>query len=86
MEVEYLQKCLQNYLNDEFEVEEALYLFSYLLKSQIADKLTTQFKETSQHLINIDWISQDGKILVGLDEAQQKASEVLEEIEKESKN
>ena len=86
MEVEYLQKCLQNYLNDEFEVEEALYLFSYLLKNQIADKLTTQFKETSQHLINIDWISQDGKILVGLDEAQQKASEVLEEIEKESKN
>ncbi len=86
MEVEYLQKCLQNYLNDEFEVEEALYLFSYLLKNKIADKLTTQFTETSQHLVDIDWISQDGKILVELDEAQQRASEVLEEIEKENKN
>ena len=86
MEIEYLQKCLRNYVNDEFEVEEALFLFSYLLKNKIADKLTTQFKETSQHLVDIDWISHDGKILVEIDEAQNEALLVQEEMKNEKRN
>ena len=83
---EYLQKCLRDYLNDEFEIEEALFLFSYLLKNKIADKLTNQFRETAQHLVEIDWISPDGKILVEIDEAQNEALLVQEEMKNEKRN
>ena len=83
---EYLQKCLQDYLNDKFEIEEALFLFSYLLKNKIADKLTNQFRETAQHLVDIDWISPDGKILVEIDEAQNEALLVQEEMKNEKRN
>ena len=83
---EYLQKCLQDYLNDEFEIGEALFLFSYLLKNKIADKLTNQLRETAQHLVEIDWISPDGKILVEIDEAQNEALLVQEEMKNEKRN
>ena len=83
---EYLQKCLRDYLNDQFEIEEALFMFSYLLKNQIADKLTNQFRETAQHLVEIDWISPDGKILVEIDEAQNEALLVQEEMKNEKRN
>jgi len=81
---EYLQKCLRDYLNDHFEVEQALFLFSYLVKNQIADKLTTQFKLTSQHLVEtLNWISPNGKILVDLEEARKEALLVQEEMKNE---
>lgn len=84
---EYLQQCLQNYLNDEFEIEEALYLYSYLLKNNIADKLTIQFRETADHLVNtLNWLTSDGKILVELEEAQQCAEQVQKEMQGENKN
>jgi len=84
MMAEYLHKCLQNYINDKFEIEEALFLFSYLVKNQVADKLSTQFKETAQHLVNINWLSTEGKILIDLDEAQEEARQVQEQMNEEN--
>lgn len=80
---EYLHKCLLNYINDQFEIEEALFLFSYLVKNQVADKLSTQFKETAQHLVEINWLSPEGRILIDLGEAQEEARQVQEKMRDE---
>ncbi len=85
-EEEYLQKCLRDYLNDRFEVEQVLFLFSYLIKHGIAKNFTKQIRETAQHFINIDWIDSDGKIKIGLEEAQQKSSKAQDEVERENQN
>lgn len=83
---EYLQKCLRDYMNDQFEVEQVLFLFSYLIKNGIAKNFTKQIRETAQHFINIDWIDSNGKILIGLEEAQQKSSKAQDEVERENQN
>lgn len=83
---EYLQKCLRDYMNDQFEVEQVLFLFSYLIKNGIAKNFTQQIRETAQHFINIDWIDSNGKILIGLEEAQQKSSKAQDEVERENQN
>ena len=83
---EYLQKCLRDYLNDRFEVEQVLFLFSYLIKNGIAKNFTKQIRETAQHFINIDWIDSDGKIKIGLEEAQEKSAKAQDEVEREEQN
>ena len=85
-EEEYLQKCLRDYLNDRFEVEQVLFLFSYLIKNGIAKNFTKQIRETAQHFINIDWINSDGKILIGLEEANEKSAKAQDEVEREEQN
>ena len=85
-EEEYLQKCLRDYLNDRFEVEQVLFLFSYLIKNGIAKNFTKQIRETAQHFINIDWIDSDGKIKIGLEEAQEKSAKAQDEVEREEQN
>ena len=84
-EEEYLQKCLRDYMNDRFEVEQALFLFSFLIKNGIAKNFTRKMRDTAQHLINIDWIDSSGKIMIGLDEAIRESSKQQDEVEREEK-
>jgi len=84
-EEEYLQKCLRDYMNDRFEVEQALFLFSFLIKNGIAKNFTRKIRDTAQHLINIDWIDSSGKIMIGLDEAIRESSKQQDEVEREEK-
>lgn len=85
-EEEYLQKCLRDYLNDDFVVEQSLFLFSYLIKNGIANTLTKRIRDTAQHLINVDWISADGKVLIGIEEAREQTATAQDEIDRENKN
>lgn len=83
---EYLQKCLRDYMNDQFEVEQVLFLFSYLIKNGIAKNFTKQIRETAQLFINLDWIDSNGKILIGIEEAQQKSSKAQDIVDRENQN
>ena len=85
-EEEYLQKCLRDYLNDDFVIEQSLYLFSYLIKYGIAKNFTKQIRDTAQHFINVDWIGSNGKILIGLEEAQRASDLAQDEVDREIKN
>jgi len=76
---------LRDYMNDRFEVEQALFLFSYLIKNGIAKNFTRKIRNTAQHLINIDWIDSNGKIMIGLDEAIRESSKQQDEVETEEK-
>ena len=85
-EEEYLQKCLRDYLNDDFVVEQSLCLFSYLIKNGIAKNFTKQIRNTAQHLIDVDWIGSDGKIRIGLEEARRESELAQDEVDRENKN
>jgi len=83
---EYLAKCLRDYMNDDFEIEQVLYLFSYMINHDIAKTFTTRIRDTAQHFINVDWIDQYGKILINSDEARRLAEEAQTEIDRERRN
>jgi hypothetical protein len=84
-EEEYLQKCLRDYTNDKFEIEQVLFLFSYLIKHDLARKLTNQIRTTAQRFINLDWINADGVIKIELDEAREQSRQAQEEVEAEDR-
>lgn len=82
---EYLQKCLRDYTNDKFEIEQVLFLFSYLLKHDIARKLTKQIRTMAERFVNLDWITADGIIKIGLEEAREQSRQAQEEVEREDR-
>lgn len=78
---EYLQKCLRDYINDDFVVEQALFLFSYMIKNSISHTFTKRFRNTAQHLIDVGWIDENGKVLIGIEEARNLSSKAQDEID-----
>ena len=83
---EYLQKCLRDYINDDFVVEQALFLFSYMIKNGISHTFTKRFRNTAQHLINVGWIDENGKVLIGVEEARELSSKAQDEIDHEQQS
>jgi len=67
--MDYVEDCLKNYLNDDFTMEEVLYLFSYLIANGIAWNFTNEIKLTAEDFISEGWIDKYGNILVDSNDA-----------------
>jgi len=65
----YIEKCIRNYLNDNFTMAEALYMFSHFIAYGMAWTLTNEIKQTAEDFISEGWIDPTGKILIKPDEA-----------------
>ena len=68
---EYLEKCFRDYMNDSFVIEESLFLFSYLIKKNLAWSFTKDISDDADDFIQTGWIDRDGKILISANEANE---------------
>ena len=68
--MDYVERCLKDYLNDHFTMEQAMYLFSYLIAKGIAWNLTNNVRQTAEEFITCGWIDEYGHILIDSDEAE----------------
>jgi len=76
---EYMQECLKNYFNDQFEIEQCLYLFSILISRGISGKFTENVKQTADNFIENGWIDEQGHILISVDEANRFVEDGIQE-------
>jgi len=67
--MDYVEKCLKNYLNDSFTMEEVLFLFSYFIAKGIAWNFTNEIRQTAEDFIQERWIDEYGNILIDSKEA-----------------
>jgi len=77
---EYLEKCFRDYMNDSFVIEQSLFLFSYLIKKDIAWSLTDSISKDADEFIATGWIDRNGKILISAKEANEFVEENIDEI------
>jgi len=68
--MDYVEKCLKNYLNDHFSMEEAMYLFSYFIAKGIAWNFTNEVRQTAENFISSGWIDEYGNILIDSNDAE----------------
>jgi len=68
--MDYVEQCLKNYLNDQFTMEEAMYLFSYFIAKGIAWNFTNEVRQTAENFILNGWIDEYGNILIDSNEAE----------------
>jgi len=78
-QTEYIEKCLKNYFDDKFTVQECLFLFSHLISLGIKDKFGNQIKQTAASLIDGRWIDEQGKILITEDEAEKMVEDSVQD-------
>jgi len=62
--LDYLTKCWIDFQNDECGLDQALYLFSYLISRGKAFNISQDVSEMARNLINNDWIDEEGRVLV----------------------
>lgn len=77
---EYLEKCFRDYMNDSFVIEQSLFLFSYLIKKDIAWSLTESISKDADEFIATGWIDRNGKILISAKEANDFVEENIDEL------
>jgi len=77
---EYLEKCFRDYMNDSFVIEESLFLFSYLIKKDLAWSFTKDISDDADSFIQTGWIDRNGKILISAKEANDFVEENIGDI------
>lgn len=81
---EYLEKCFRDYLNDNFVIEQSLFLFSYLIKKNLAWSFTNDIGKSADSFIDIGWIDSNGTILITANEANRFVDDNIGEINDEA--
>lgn len=74
--MQYLEQCWTAWQNNKCEIQQALYLFSYLIKTEIVWRLDKQMQIIARDFILNGWIDQTGKILIDADSAEKMAEEL----------
>ncbi len=73
----YLESCWVAWNNNKCEIQQALYLFSYLIKHGTVWKLDKSMQIVARDFIVNGWINQNGEILIDAESAEKMAEEIL---------
>jgi len=72
----YLEDCWVAWRANRCEIQQALYLFSYLIKTGLAWSLEKDMQIVARDFIVNGWIDQKGNILIDAESAEKMADEL----------